>query len=338
MKKKRIEKKGYTLLEVILSVALIALLLIPISNMIMTAMKSNKRADIRQDGAVVGQQVLEELKTFNSLSSSTPINLLDGVTHFDVVAASTTATKTVYSGEMRDGKQKYEVNVIAEKDSNFNNYMAATSTPSSKPDTDYSFILKFKTDGTQNVVCFNGGEINIPYTSGSDTKLLLYLRRDASNTNNLTLKLYDYTGDNAQKATPLCQNTINDYDATSNSTKNLVKIELDASFTGRNNGNDPGTIPIIVDSNSTNVVLDIVKEKETKGKVSVISSLANDNGRISFDGNPQNASKETFTAKQNIKRQDTEDITAIGDLYNITVVVKNNGEEIFRSQTSSNLN
>lgn len=59
----------------------------------MTAMKSNKRADIRQDGAVVGQQVLEELKTFNSLSSSTPINLLDGVTHFDVVAASTTATK-----------------------------------------------------------------------------------------------------------------------------------------------------------------------------------------------------------------------------------------------------
>ena len=56
MKKKRIERKGYTLLEVILSVALIALLLIPISNMIMTAMKSNKRADIRQDGAIVGQQ------------------------------------------------------------------------------------------------------------------------------------------------------------------------------------------------------------------------------------------------------------------------------------------
>ena len=338
MKKKRIEKKGYTLLEVILIVALIALLLIPISNMIMTAMKSNKRADIRQDGAVVGQQVLEELKTYNTLSSSTPINLLDGVTHFDVVAASTTATKTVYSGEMRDGKQKYEVNVIAEKDSNFNNYMAATTTPSSKPDTDYSFILKFKTDGTQNVVCFNGGEINIPYNLGSNTKLLLYLRRDASNPNNLSLKLYDYTSGDAQEANPLCEDTINDYNATSNSTKNLVKIELDASFTGRNNGNDPGTIPIIVDSNSINVVLDIVKEKETKGKVSVISSLANDNGRISFDGNPQNASKETFTAKQNIKRQDTKDITAIGDLYNITVVVKNNGEEIFRSQTSSNLN
>lgn len=264
--------------------------------------------------------------------------MLDGVTHFDVVAASTTATKTVYSGEMRDGKQKYEVNVIAEKDSNFNNYMAATTTPSSKPDTDYSFILKFKTDGTQNVVCFNGGEINIPYNLGSNTKLLLYLRRDASNPNNLSLKLYDYTSGDAQEANPLCEDTINDYNATSNSTKNLVKIELDASFTGRNNGNDPGTIPIIVDSNSINVVLDIVKEKETKGKVSVISSLANDNGRISFDGNPQNASKETFTAKQNIKRQDTKDITAIGDLYNITVVVKNNGEEIFRSQTSSNLN
>ena len=178
MKKKRIERKGYTLLEVILSVALIALLLIPISNMIMTAMKSNKRADIRQDGAIVGQQVLEELKTYNSLSSSTPINLLDGVTQFDVVAASSTATRTVYSGEMRDGNQRYEVNVIAEKDNNFNNYMTATTTPSSKPDSDYSFILKFKTRGMQNIVCFNGGEVNIPYNLGSNTKLLLYLRRD----------------------------------------------------------------------------------------------------------------------------------------------------------------
>lgn len=337
MKKKRIERKGYTLLEVILSVALIALLLIPISNMIMTAMKSNKRADIRQDGAIVGQQVLEELKTYNSLSSSTPINLLDGVTHFDVVAASSTATRTVYSGEMRDGNQRYEVNVIAEKDNNFNNYMAATTTPSSKPDTDYSFILKFKTNGTQNIVCFNGGEINIPYNAGSNTKLLLYLRRNESNPNNLTLKLYDYTGDNAQEATPLYEDTRNDYNAANNSTKNLVKIELDESFTGRNNGNDPGTIPIIVDSNSTGLVLDIVKEKETKGKVSVTSSLSNGDN-ISFDGHLKEASKETFTAKQNIRKQNTEDITAIGDLYNITVVVKNNGKEIFRSQTSSNLN
>ncbi len=337
MGKERIERKGYTLLEVILSVALIALLLIPISNMIMTAMKSNKRADIRQDGAVVGQQVLEELKTYNSLSSSTPINLLDGVTHFDVVAASSTATRTVYSGEMRDGNQRYEVNVIAEKDNNFNNYMAATTTPSSKPDTDYSFILKFKTNGTQNIVCFNGGEINIPYNAGSNTKLLLYLRRNESNPNNLTLKLYDYTGDNAQEATPLYEDTRNDYNAANNSTKNLVKIELDESFTGRNNGNDPGTIPIIVDSNSTGLVLDIVKEKETKGKVSVTSSLSNGDN-ISFDGHLKEASKETFTAKQNIRKQNTEDITAIGDLYNITVVVKNNGKEIFRSQTSSNLN
>ena len=337
MGKERIERKGYTLLEVILSVALIALLLIPISNMIMTAMKSNKRADIRQDGAVVGQQVLEELKTYNSLSSSTPINLLDGVTHFDVVAASSTATRTVYIGEMRDGNQRYEVNVIAEKDNNFNNYMAATTTPSSKPDTDYSFILKFKTNGTQNIVCFNGGEINIPYNAGSNTKLLLYLRRNESNPNNLTLKLYDYTGDNAQEATPLYEDTRNDYNAANNSTKNLVKIELDESFTGRNNGNDPGTIPIIVDSNSTGLVLDIVKEKETKGKVSVTSSLSNGDN-ISFDGHLKEASKETFTAKQNIRKQNTEDITAIGDLYNITVVVKNNGKEIFRSQTSSNLN
>ena len=337
MGEKKIKRKGYTLLEVILSVALIALLLIPISNMIMTAMKSSKRADIRQDGAVVGQQVLEELKTYDNLdlATNTPINLLDGETRFDKVLASSTATQTVYSGSMKDGKQTYEVNVLVEKDNNFNGYMAATTTASNKPDTDYSCILNLKTDGTQNKVYFNGAgtEANIPYYAGNETKLLLYVRRTGSN---LTLKLYDYTSGNAVKATPLCETTVNDYDATNNTTKNLVKIAIDESFTGRNNGRNPGVIPIIVDSDSTGLVFDIVKGKNAEGKISVTSSLPISN--ISFDGTLQQSSKETFTARQNIQKQSTEDITAIGDLYKITVVVKDKGEEIFRSQVSNNLN
>ena len=333
MGEKKIKRKGYTLLEVILSVALIALLLIPISNMIITAMKSSKRADIRQDGAVVGQQVLEELKTYDNLATNTPINLLDG-TIFSKVPESSTATQTMYSGSMQDGKQTYEVNVLVEKDNNFNGYMAATTTASNKPDTDYSCILNLKTDGTQNKAYFNGsGEANIPYYAGNETKLLLYVRRTGSN---LTLKLYDYTSGNAVQANPLCQTTVNDYDATNNTTKNLVKISMDESFTGRNNGRNPGVIPIIVDSNSTNIVFDIVKGKNTEGKISVTSSLPISN--INFDGNLQHASTSTVTIKQNIKKQDTEDITAIGDLYKITVVVKDKGEEIFRSQVSNNLN
>lgn len=333
MREKKIKRKGYTLLEVILSVALIALLLIPISNMIITAMKSSKRADIRQDGAVVGQQVLEELKTYDNLATNTPINLLDGTT-FNKVPESSTATQTMYSGSMQDGKQNYEVNILVEKDNNFNGYMAATTTASNKPDTDYSCILNLKTDGTQNKAYFNGaGEANIPYYAGNETKLLLYVRRTGSN---LTLKLYDYTSGNAVQATPLCQTTVNDYDATNNTTKNLVKIAIDESFTGRNNGRNPGVIPIIVDSDSTGLVFDIVKGKNTEGKVSVTSSLPISN--ISFDGTLQQASKETFTARQNIQKQSTEDVTAIGDLYKITVVVKDKGEEIFRSQVSNNLN
>lgn len=335
MKKKKIKRKGYTLLEVILSVALIALLLIPISNMIITAMKSNKRADIRQDGAVVGQQVLEELKTYENLATKTAnftsnFNLLDGTTF----TAHSVSTGTVYSGNVTDGKQKYEVNIMVEKDNNFNKYMAATTTPSEKPDEDYSCRLNFKTDGTQNKVYFNGeAEVDIPHYVGNKTKLLLYVRRTG---NNLTLKLYDYTSDNATKENPLCQKTINDYDTTIGKTKNLVKIAIDKSFTGRNNSIAPGVIPIIVDSDSQGIVFDIVKEKETTGKISLTSSLPA--GKVTFDGISQQPSKETFTAKQNIQKQGTKDITAIGDLYEMTVVVKDKGEEIFRSQVSSNLN
>ena len=341
MGEKKIKRKGYTLLEVILSVALIALLLIPISNMIMTAMKSSKRADIRQDGAVVGQQLLEELKTYENFATNTPnLNLLDGTSLTQTI---NTETQTAYEGMMQDGKQKYEVNILVEKNEKFSGYMAATTTASQLEDNDYSCILKLITDDNKNKLLYTNPDtpdITEEYTTinkvTDTTKLALKIRKDTTN-DKLDISLYDYTDGNVDTATDskLERSIIND-------TKNRIKIVIDKSFTGQNGSENPGTIPIIVDSNSKDLIFDIVRDKEldstkkTIGRISVVSSLST--GGIKFNGTTEKASKETFTARQNIKKQDTYDTTAIGDLYKITVVVKDKGEEIFRSQVSNNLN
>lgn len=340
MGEKKIKRKGYTLLEVILSVALIALLLIPISNMIMTAMKSSKRADIRQDGAVVGQQLLEELKTYENFATNTPsLNLLDGTS---LTKTINTETQTAYEGMMQDGKQKYEVNILVEKNEKFSGYMAATTTASQLDDNNYSCILKLITDGDKNKLLYTNPDTSDAIEEKTinevenTIKLALKIRKDTT-TKKLDINLYDYTDENVDTATDskLEKSIAND-------TKNRIKIVIDKSFTGQNGSENPGTIPIIVDSNSKGLIFDIVRDKEvdftkkTIGRISVVSSLST--GGIKFNGTTEKASKETFTARQNIKKQDTYDTTAIGDLYKITVVVKNNGEEIFRSQVSNNLN
>ncbi|MDY4078174.1 MAG: type II secretion system protein [Clostridium sp.] len=319
MKKKRIKRKGYTLLEVILSVALIALLLIPISNMIMTAMKSNKRADIRQDGAVVGQQLLEELKTYDNFSTSTPnFTLLDGTT---LTLATSTPEKSEYEGIIRDGNQRYEVNVLVEKDENFVNYKAATTTPTSIPDAQYTCIIKLSTENGLNYINLNvendSDKKEIPVYGANDSRLLLDINKSGTS---LDLTLEDY-GQNVYHSV-MGNKTITDANKV---TFNRIKVELSDSFTG--------DIPIIINNNSQDIVFDVIKPKNTTGEVTLTSA----SGKVFVNNATKTANVATFTARKNIKIQDTGDTTITGDLYKITVVVKNNGDEIFRSEVSNNL-
>ena len=65
--KKVNKKKGITLIEVIISVALIAILLIPLTNLVMTSIKKNKSAENKQEATNLGQKVVEELKAQDSI-------------------------------------------------------------------------------------------------------------------------------------------------------------------------------------------------------------------------------------------------------------------------------
>jgi prepilin-type N-terminal cleavage/methylation domain-containing protein len=78
--KPRKSKKGFTLLEVIISFALISIILIPISNMVLTSVKINKATENKQQAKAVLQETIENIKAIERLSteSSNPFN--NGIT------------------------------------------------------------------------------------------------------------------------------------------------------------------------------------------------------------------------------------------------------------------
>ena len=78
--KPRKSKKGFTLLEVIISFALISIILIPIDNMVLTSVKINKATENKQQAKAVLQETIENIKAIDRLSteSSNPFN--NGIT------------------------------------------------------------------------------------------------------------------------------------------------------------------------------------------------------------------------------------------------------------------
>lgn len=74
--KSRKSKKGFTLLEVIISFALISIILIPIANLVLTSVKINKSTENKQQAKAVLQETVENIKAIDNFSSalSKPLN------------------------------------------------------------------------------------------------------------------------------------------------------------------------------------------------------------------------------------------------------------------------
>ena len=119
-------KKGMTLIEVIISVALLAILIIPLSGLVMSSLKNNIDSEDMQKASYIGQKVLEELKAYDEItlqdnSTEKYFELLDGdkIVQKDKEFLGS-FDRNVY-GSPSNGKDKdiYRVEVKVEKDANF---------------------------------------------------------------------------------------------------------------------------------------------------------------------------------------------------------------------------
>lgn len=132
MKKNRVRvKKGMTLVEVIISVALLSILFVPLSGIVISSLKNSKDGEYNQKAVYIGQKIIEELKSYDYIKLKTDgseqyFELLDG----DKIKGNTIENKfkgnferTVF-GAVNEGSRpketKFKVEVEMKKNSQFN--------------------------------------------------------------------------------------------------------------------------------------------------------------------------------------------------------------------------
>ncbi|MGL4454007.1 MAG: type IV pilus modification PilV family protein [Sarcina sp.] len=64
-------KKGMTLLEVVISLAIIAIMIIPLMNSLLTAVRANKKGEEVQNAKLLGQQFIEKLRLQDDVKGGT---------------------------------------------------------------------------------------------------------------------------------------------------------------------------------------------------------------------------------------------------------------------------
>ncbi|MGL5069106.1 MAG: prepilin-type N-terminal cleavage/methylation domain-containing protein [Sarcina sp.] len=64
-------KKGMTLLEIVVALAIIAIMIIPLMNSLLTAVRTNKKGEEVQDAKLLGQQVIENLRVQDIIKEGT---------------------------------------------------------------------------------------------------------------------------------------------------------------------------------------------------------------------------------------------------------------------------
>lgn len=249
-------KKGMTLIEVIISVALLSLLIIPISSMIINSVKTNKKAEIKQKAAYIGQKVLEEIGTYDYVTLSTDgenrfFKLLDG----DKIIEK---EEGIYEGKVESSNlpRNYEVMVSIKKDINFNyeddnnllkyktvpwkfhisnNTFKLYSPASDMGDSDSIITqgtiidkLIINIDDFTNIKLSNlvgiDGSVSFDKTYGDNNKILLYLT-DIDNVTYPEIEIRS-TGSNSIKVFLIKENDTNKIDISTFGEKVIVYNDL----------------------------------------------------------------------------------------------------------------
>ena len=245
-------KEGMTLIEVIISVALLSILIVPLSGLVMSSLKNNVSAESRQKASYVGQKVLEELKAYDQIilqgNGEKYFELLDGdkITKISDGKFAGSFNRTIYGGTYEStGKNEdiYKVDVELEKDKNFQ----YNNTSNLDKNSDADFSLKFSREGNIDKIQLASDSKIITFTSD----LVIELKK---NTSNLELNVF-----NKGDKTPIIIATKSD------PVKNKTVLNLKSNYEKTTN--------IEIKNNlNESVEVRLIKEKNSVGKINLSSS------------------------------------------------------------------
>lgn len=122
------KKKGVTLIEIIISMALMTVLLIPAANVVITARKTNTTAEIKKEATEIGQNVMENIRDLTGveISKNGNGNLKAIYTNrFDLLTCiekSATGDAKYTKDEVNKKGESYELNIDKTVNGGISNY------------------------------------------------------------------------------------------------------------------------------------------------------------------------------------------------------------------------
>lgn len=295
-------KRGMTLIEVIISVALLSILLIPLSDVVISSFKNSKRSEYAQKASYIGQKMLEELKAYDEILIKTEggteyFELLDGDRMENDPAADPDGNtftgsfnRTIYgstSDPLSAGEEIYKIEVTMEKSDNFQ----YSDNDNLSEYSDADFRLNFENDGN-NKVKLNLGSPGDEILINNNKEIVMELNGD------LNLKVYEKNKEDSNIQT-----------SKSGLINNKLLLYVDRTYNINN------TIEI---NNSTSNTMEVylIKNADSPGRLNVQS---NSGDVILYEENEIEENK-------------------IGDMYNYTITVSDEeGKELFKGSSSKNL-
>ena len=155
-------KKGITLIEAIISVALLSILIVPIGGMVVNSVKTNNNAQIKQNAAYIGQKALEELKVYDNIklkdfSGNKGFKMLDGQIIYKQPDGS-------YRGEFINSEldKSFNVEVNIKKNSDF----------TYEDDTEMDLTIDLTNNKFGDIVLGTGKKIKL--VIGADKRIRIY--------------------------------------------------------------------------------------------------------------------------------------------------------------------
>lgn len=317
MKLKSQKKRAMTIIEILISIALIAILLVPIANVVISSSNTSKKAEAKQQGALLGQNILEEIKAIDKTNGGGNIHtLLNGE---DIYFNSTTKDEEIKKFDFSEPEKKnYSVTVITERVDEYSYDRTVVADANGKTgtswdageNTDYAHMIRLEEETDLS------GIKKIKMTNPSKAELGTYL--DQTNLileveNGMKSVFYENTGskDKPVKGKMFCE--INSL----NGAKNKILININDKF-------EKDIAIAIINKSDKDLEFEVTTEDYKYNNVNIYAG---------GEKTANNIKVKNYAAKSSG--------TQLGDLYKITVEVRygkgSESDVVFTASTTNNI-
>lgn len=313
--------KGFTLVEMIISMALFAILMTPIYSMVISSISHNKNGEVKQTAALHGQEIFEKIK-----SGSVVVDGYGNITKIGDIDISTPTNEVI--NKLGDG---YKAKVTIAK----NNTISINKNNSTVAVVPFEFAISLR-GSTKDNLTVNGGPLSYRADLlSSDNPLVLVINTSTSTTTTTKTKTLTVKDENNNevyksdktKELPIAEDmdeiklTINFDDYT------LKKIPTDEKYKN---------VKLIVynqDDSPLNIYLKKTDnlDVEVDNKLGKINSV--EDGKLSQVGELYNIEVKVTHEKDNIGYK----VSDGKDDMDVKITHKED-EEIFTEKTSQNIN